>query len=153
MLAVRTPQQNGVTERRNRIVMEMERTMLNEVGISDMFWPQAIHTIVHILNRLILRKNADKTLYELWKGRPANVKHFRVFARKCYIRREDRIGKFDSRVGEGILLGYSSKSKAYKFFNLRLNRIVESINVKIDDSPQEKDKLGKGVHLRDDTTE
>ncbi len=135
MSVARTPQQNGITERKNRIVLEMARTMLNEVGISDIFWPQAVLTAVHILNRALLRNNADKTPYELWKGRPANVKHFRVFGSKCYIRREDRIGKFDSRVDEGILLGYSSKSKAYKCFNLRLNRIVEIINVRIDDSP------------------
>ena len=122
-------------KRKNRTVLEMARTMLNEAGISDKFWPQAVHTVVHILNRVLLRNNADKTPYELWKGRPANVKHFRVFGSKCYIRRDNRIGKFDSRIDEGILLGYSSKSKAYKCFNLRLNRIVESINVKIDDSP------------------
>ena len=84
----------------------MARTMLNEVGISDMFWPQEVHTTVHILNISFLRNNADKTPYELWKGRPANVRHFRVFGRKCYIRREDRIGKFELEVDEGILLGY-----------------------------------------------
>ena len=71
-----------------------------------------------------------KTLRGVWKK----------FGSKCYIRREDRIGKFDSRVDEGILLRYSSKRNAYKCFNLRLNRIVESINVRIDDSPQEQDK-------------
>jgi hypothetical protein len=55
----------------------------------------------------VLRKNTDKTPYELWKGRPTNVKHFRVFGRKCYIKREDgRMGKFDSRVDKGILVGY-----------------------------------------------
>jgi hypothetical protein len=64
-----------------------------------------------------------------------NVKHFRVFGRKCYIKREDgRIGKFDSRVDKGILVGYSRKRKAYKCFSPRLNRIVESINVTIDET-------------------
>ena len=91
------------------------------------------------MNIVLLRNNADKTRYELWKGRPANVKHFRVFGRKCYIRREDRIGKFDSRIDEGILLGYSSKSKEYKCFNLRLCKIVESINVRIDENSKKKD--------------
>ena len=117
----------------------MATTMLNEEGISGRFWPQVVHTKVHILNRALLRSNTDKTPYKLRKGRPTNVKHFRVFGRKCYIRREDRIRKFDSRIDEGILLGYSSKSKAYKCFNLRLNNIVESINVKINDNPQKKD--------------
>jgi hypothetical protein len=47
----------------------------------------------------MLRNNIDKIPYELWKGKPTNVKHFRVLGSKCYIKREDgRMGKFDSRV-------------------------------------------------------
>jgi hypothetical protein len=57
------------------------------------------------------------------------VKHFRVFGSKCYIKREDgRMGKFDSRVDKGVLVGYSSIRKAYKCYNLRLNKFVERIN-------------------------
>jgi hypothetical protein len=60
------------------------------------------------------------------------VKHFRVFRSKCYIKREyGRMGKFDSRVDKGVLVGYSSTKKAYKCYNLRLNKVVESINVRI----------------------
>jgi hypothetical protein len=56
-------------------------------------------------------------------------------ASKCYIKREDKkIGKFDSRVSEGIFVGYSCKRKTYKFYNLRLNKIVERINVKVDET-------------------
>jgi transposase InsO family protein len=95
----RTPQQNGVVERKNRTVQEMVRTMLMDSKLTDMFWTQAVHTIVHIQNIVILRKNTDKTPYKLWKGRPSNVKHFIFFGRKCYIKREDgKMGKFESRV-------------------------------------------------------
>jgi hypothetical protein len=87
------------------------------------------------LNREILRSNNDKTPYELWKGIPINVNHFRVFGRKCYIKREDnKIGKFKSLVDESILVGFSRKIKAYKCYNLRLNKIVENINVNIDET-------------------
>jgi hypothetical protein len=49
----------------------------------------------------MLRNNTEKTPYELWKGRPVNVKHFRVFGSKCYIKREDgKMRKFDSHVGK-----------------------------------------------------
>ena len=48
----KTPQQNGVVERKNRTVMEMARTMLNESKLSNILWPQAVHTDVHILNRI-----------------------------------------------------------------------------------------------------
>jgi hypothetical protein len=58
-----TPQQNGVVERKNITILEMERTMLNESRLNDMFWPQAIHIVVHILNRSLLRNNTDKTPY------------------------------------------------------------------------------------------
>ena len=134
----RTPQQNGVTERKNMTIQEMARTMLKESKLGDIFWGQAVHTTIHILNRGLLRSNSDKTPYELWKGRPTNVKHFRVFGSKCYIKREDGIGKFDSRVDKGILVGYSSMRKAYKCYNLRLNKIVESINVKVDEASLQK---------------
>ena len=91
----------------------------------------------------MLRNNTDKTPYELLKGRPTNVKHFRVFGRKCYIKREDgRMGKFDSRVDKGVLVRYSSTRKAYKCYNLRLNKVVESIIVTIDEigRPESKEE-------------
>jgi hypothetical protein len=98
-------------------------------------WTHVVHTIVHIQSKVILRNNNDKIPYELWKGRPTNVKHFRVFGSKCYIKREDgRMGKFDSCVDKGVLVGYSSTRKAYKCYNLRLNKVVETINVTIDET-------------------
>jgi hypothetical protein len=94
-----------------------------------------VHIVVHIQNKVILRNNTNKTPYELWKGRLESVKHFRVFGSKCYIKREDgKMGKFDSRVDKGILVGYSSTRKAYKCYNLILNKVVESINVTIDET-------------------
>jgi hypothetical protein len=137
----RIPQQNGVVERNNRIVQEMAQTMIMDSKLTDIFWTQIVHTTVHIQNRVMLRNNTDKTPYELWKGRPANVKHFRVFGRKCYIKREnDRMGKFDSRVDKGILVCYSSTRKAYKCYNIKLNKVMESINVTMDEIGKPKSK-------------
>jgi transposase InsO family protein len=79
----RTPQQNKVVERKNMTVYEMARTMLIDSKLTDVFWTYVVNTIVHIQNRVILRNTTEKTPYELWKGRPANVKHFRVFGSKC----------------------------------------------------------------------
>ena len=96
----------------------------------------------------MLKNNTDKTPYELWKGRPTNVKHFRVFGSKCYIKREDgRMGKFESRVDKGVLVGYSSKRKAYKCYNLRLNKVLERINITIDeiDRPELKEEENESM--------
>ena len=95
--AARTPQQNRVAERKNIIVLEMARTMLNDSQLNEKFWGQAVHTSVHILNIGLLRNDSDKTPYELWMGRSTNVKHFRIFGRRCYIKRDDgHFGKLDS---------------------------------------------------------
>ena len=63
----RTPQQNGVVERRNMTVQEMVRTMLMDSKLKNILWTQEVHTIVHIQNRLMLRNNIDKTPYEIFE--------------------------------------------------------------------------------------
>jgi hypothetical protein len=122
-------------------IQEMDRTMSMDSKLIDVFWEHAVHIIVHIQNIIILINNSDKTPYERWKGRPVNVKHFIVFGRKCYIKREDgRMGNFDSRVDKGMLVGYSSTRKAYKCFNIRLNKFLERINAMVDEKSGRKIK-------------
>jgi hypothetical protein len=61
----RTPQHNGVVERKNRTVQEMGQTMLMDSKLIDIFWTQAVHTIVHNQNKVMLRNNTDKTPYKI----------------------------------------------------------------------------------------
>lgn len=124
----RTLQQNGDAERKTRTVEEMGRTMLKDSKLDVKFWVQAIDTTIFIINRILLRNNCNRTPYELWKGKQANVKYFRIFGSKCYIKREDqKLGKFESCVDEGIFVGYSRKRKVYKCYNLRRKQIVENV--------------------------
>jgi hypothetical protein len=60
----------------------MAQTILMYSKLIDIFWTQVVHTAVHIQNKVMLRKNTNKTPYELCKGRPANVKHFKFFGNK-----------------------------------------------------------------------
>jgi len=79
---------------------------------------------VDILNKAHVQVNNDKTPYALWFGMPTTVKHFRIFGSKCYIKNnDDKIGKFESRANERILLGYSSRSKGYKCYHKRIQNI------------------------------
>jgi hypothetical protein len=92
-----------------------------------------VYIKMYILNISQPRINLDNTPYELWFGRPSSVKHFRVFGRQYYIKRDDgNLGKFDSRSDEGIFLSYSSKKKAYICYNPRFRKIMECENVKVD---------------------
>ena len=139
--------QNGVVERKNRTVMDMTRTMLNESKLSNILWPHAVHIVVHILNRSLLRNNYEKTPYQLWKGRPTSVKHFRIFGSNCYIKKVDKnMGKLDSRTDEGILDGYSCSRKSYKCYDFILKKVVESIDVKFDESSFFKSKIEQKDH-------
>ena len=108
--------------------------MLNEAKLSDSFWREAVYTIVYTLNRGQIRVNKDNTPYELLYGRPASVKNFKMFGSNCYIKRnKDDLGKFDSKIDDGIFLGYSSAKKPYRCYRKRLHKIVESADVKVDD--------------------
>ena len=108
--------------------------MLNEAKLSHGYWRDDVSTTIYILNRGQLRINSNKTPYELWFGRSPLVKYFKVFGSKCYIKRlDENLGKFDCRSNEGIFLGYASNKKAYRCYNLRSHKIVESADVKVDD--------------------
>lgn len=121
-------------ERKNRIVKEMERTMLNESNLLDVYSKQVVHIVVYTLNRARLRANSKMTPYELWYEKKPSVKYFKVFGSKCFIRRDDDgLGSFVARCDEGILLGYSTHSKVYKYFNKCLKKVIESVNVRVDE--------------------
>jgi hypothetical protein len=131
---LKTPQQNGVVERQNRPVQQMARSMMNERNIPQTYWVESIHTVVHILNKAHLKPHSDKTPYELWFGRPTSIKHFKAFGSKCYIKNNDEdIGKYDDRADEGIFLGYATNSKGYRCYNKRLHKLVDCIDIKVDE--------------------
>lgn len=73
-LVARTPKQNGVVERNNKLLQELSRAILNKSQLIHPFWRDAVHTIVYILNHAQIKVNDRKTPHGLWKGRPAIVK-------------------------------------------------------------------------------
>jgi hypothetical protein len=154
-----TPQQNGVVERRNRVIQEMARVMMHSKNLAQHFWGESVNTACHIINRVYLRPETSKTPYEIWRGKKPMVKYFKTFGSKCYILRDrENLGKFDPKSDEGIFLGYSSTSRAYRVFNKRTETVMESINVVFDDeeverpSSEEENQL-VSVEVTDGTTD
>ena len=97
-----------------------------------------------MLNRVLIRPILKKTPYELFKGRKSNISHFRVFGCKCFILNngKDNLGKFDSNADEGMFLGYSSQSHAYRAYNKRSMLIEETVHITFDETNQKmQDKL------------
>ena len=99
----------------NRTVQQMAWAMLDESGTPASFWGEVSFTAVTILHQGNVWVHSTQTPHEIWYGKAPTVKYFKVFGRKCYIERtHEKLGKFEPRANEGILLGYSSRSKGYK---------------------------------------
>jgi len=136
--APRTPQQNGVVERKNRSLEELARTLLNETNLPKYFWADTVSTTCYVLNRVLIRPILKKTPYELFKGRKPNISHLKVFGCKCFIlnNEKDNLGKFDSKADEGIFLGYSLHGHAYRAYNRRTMLVEESMHIAFDETNQ-----------------
>nr|GEZ00378.1 retrovirus-related Pol polyprotein from transposon TNT 1-94 [Tanacetum cinerariifolium] len=108
----RTPEQNGVVERRNRTYVEAARTMLSATKVSLFFWAEAIATTCFTQNRSLVIPRHEKIPYHIINDRKPSVKFFHIFASLCYI------------------------SRAYGVFNKRTRVIMESIHINFDELPQ-----------------
>ncbi|GJX10592.1 retrovirus-related pol polyprotein from transposon TNT 1-94 [Tanacetum coccineum] len=134
--APRTPQSNGVVERKNCTLQEMSRTMLNKQSIPQKFWCNAVDTSTYIINRVSIRRILGKTPYELLRGRKPDLNYFRVLRSKCFVlNTKDYLTKFDPKSYEGVFLGYSQNSKAYIILNKQTMKVEESLNVTFDETP------------------
>src|SRR6187401_1597019 len=95
--------------------MDAARTMMAEFNSPYNFWAEALNTACHASNRLYLRKGLNKTPYEILTGNKPNLKYLRVFGRKCFILKKGvRLSKFEARAHEGIFVGYTTNSNAYR---------------------------------------
>ncbi|GKE63308.1 retrovirus-related pol polyprotein from transposon TNT 1-94, partial [Tanacetum coccineum] len=134
--APRTPQSNGVVERKNRTLQEISRTMLNEESLPQIFWCNAVDTLTYILNRILIRALLGKTPYELLRGRKPTLDYFKVFGSKCFIlNTKDYLKKFDPKSYKGIFLSYSQNSKSYIILKKHTMKIEKSLNVTFDETP------------------
>ncbi|GKA53420.1 retrovirus-related pol polyprotein from transposon TNT 1-94, partial [Tanacetum coccineum] len=124
--AARTPQQNGVVERRNRTLVEAARTMLTFANLPLFLWAEAIATACFTQNRSIIHKRFDKTPYELVNKRKPNIKFFHVFGCRCYLLNDyDDVGKLKAKGDSGVFVGYL---KEYAAFRTNLNETGKSSN-------------------------
>ena len=105
--------------------------MLISSKLPKFYWAEAVNTGCYLINRCMIRSVLNKTPYELLKGRKQNLAHLRAFGCVCFIHNNDKdnLGKFDAKSDEGIFLGYSLQSKAYKVLNKRTNHVEESVHV------------------------
>jgi hypothetical protein len=126
------PQENGVVERKNRTLVEMARTMLDEHRTPRRFWADAISTACYISNRIFLRSILHLTPFELRFARKPYVCHFRPYGCKFFVLKCGNLDNFESHSLDDILLGYTPHGRSYGVYNFETNIIVESCDVTFD---------------------
>ncbi|GJW73202.1 ribonuclease H-like domain-containing protein [Tanacetum coccineum] len=136
----RTPQQNGVAERKNRTLIEAARTMLVDFKLPTTFWTEVVNTACYVLNRVLVIKPHNKTPYELIRRRPPLIDFMKPFG--CLVtilNTKDHLGKFDSKATEGYFVGYFVVSKAMRVFNKRTRIVGETLNIRfLENTPNVK---------------
>ncbi|GJY64419.1 putative ribonuclease H-like domain-containing protein, partial [Tanacetum coccineum] len=131
----RTPQQNGVVERRNRTLIEAARTMLADSKLPTTFWAEAVNTACYVQNRVLVVKPHNKTPYELSHGRIPTLSFMRPFGYPVTILNTiDHLGKFNGKAYEGFFIRYSLNSKAFRVFNSRTRIVEENLHIRFSES-------------------
>nr|GEU86402.1 hypothetical protein [Tanacetum cinerariifolium] len=133
----RTPEQNGVIERRNRTLVEAARTILSAAKVPLFFWAEAIATACFTQNRSLVIPRHEKTPYHIINDQKPSVKFFYIFGSLCYIVKDgENLDKMKEKGDTCIFVGYSTQSRAYRVFNKRTRLIVETIHDNFDELPQ-----------------
>jgi len=150
--APRTPQQNGVVERKNRSLEDLARTMLSESSLPKYFLVDVVSTSCYVMNKVLIRSVLKKTPYELFNGRKPNISHLRVFGCSCIVLNngKENLGKFDEKAYHGIFIGYSINSHAYRIYNKRLMTVEESVHVVFDEVYRKSIQVSKNSTEEDE---
>nr|GFA30249.1 hypothetical protein [Tanacetum cinerariifolium] len=117
-----------------RTLVEAARTMLIFSRVPLFLWAEAIATACFTQNRSIIHRRFNNTPYELINGRKPDISFLHVFGALCYPKndRED-IGKLGAKGDIGFFIGYSVDSCAYRIYNRRTKKIMETMNVSFDE--------------------
>ncbi|GJZ22058.1 putative ribonuclease H-like domain-containing protein [Tanacetum coccineum] len=126
----RTPQKNGVAERKNRTLIEVARTMLADSKLPTTFWAEVVNTACYVQNRVLVIKPQNKTPYKLFLGRKPALSFMRPFGCPVTILNTiDHLGKFDGKADEGFFVGYSTNNKAFRVFISGMGIVDENLHV------------------------
>ena len=121
-----TPSMNGVSERRNRTLKDMVRSMISHSTLPESLWGEALKTAAYILNRVPTKATA-KTPYELWTGRKPALGHFHIWGCPAEARPyRPNEKKLDSKTVSSYFIGYSERSRGYKFYDPTSRSIFET---------------------------
>ena len=122
----RTPQWNGVSERRNQTLLYMVQSMMSRTDIPISFWGYALETTAFILNR-IPSKAVEKTPYELWTEKRPSLSFLKIWGCEAYVKRQAS-DKIASKSDKCLFVGYPKETKEYYFYIPYENKVFVARN-------------------------
>ncbi|GBP14615.1 Retrovirus-related Pol polyprotein from transposon TNT 1-94 [Eumeta japonica] len=134
-----TPEQNAVSERMNRTIVERARCMLFDARLDKSFWPEAVNTAVYLRNRSVAIGLNNRTPFELWTNKKPDLSHIRIFGSQVilHIPKERRL-KWDTKSKLHILVGYAENIKGYRIYDPDKRSVVISRDVIIQENLEKK---------------
>ncbi|EOY17849.1 Copia-like retrotransposable element, putative [Theobroma cacao] len=140
------PEQNGVSERKNRTIIEMSRCFLFKKKLPKSFWAESANTAVYLQNILITQAVNNETPYEAWYSTRPSVDHLRIFASICYLHVPEELrDKLQPKAKLGVFIGYSQQSKAYRIYQIESGKVSVSIHVTFDEEQIVDEPLVRGT--------
>lgn len=127
-----TLEQNGLAERLNRTLFHKPICLMTEAKLAPMFWAEAVNLANYLRNRCPSRPLDHRTPFEIWVGKLKSVRHLHVFNSKAFVlNRKHTKGKFSPHALEGIFVGYSEISKAYRIWVPSYKNVTATRDVKV----------------------
>ncbi|GJZ18334.1 retrotransposon protein, putative, ty1-copia subclass [Tanacetum coccineum] len=124
-----TPQHNGVSERRNRTLLDMVRSMMTQTTLPKSFWDYALESAARILN-MVPTKKVEKTPYEIWHGQAPKLSYLKVWGCEALVKRDTltKPDKLEPRALKCIFVGYPKETMGYSFYYPPENKIFVARN-------------------------
>ncbi|GKC56666.1 retrotransposon protein, putative, ty1-copia subclass [Tanacetum coccineum] len=124
-----TPQHNGVSERRNRTLLDMVRSMMSQTTLPKSFWDYALESAARILN-MVPTKKVDKTPYEVWHGQAPKLSYLKVWGCEALVKRDTltKPDKLEPRSIKCIFVGYPKEMMGYSFYYPPKNKVFVARN-------------------------
>ncbi|GJU56661.1 retrotransposon protein, putative, ty1-copia subclass [Tanacetum coccineum] len=124
-----TPQHNGVSERRNRTLLDMVRSMMSQTTLPKSFWDYALETAARILN-MVPTKKVEKTPYEVWHGQAPKLSYLKVWGCEALVKRDTltKPDKLEPRSIKCIFVGYPKETMGYSFYYPPENKVLVARN-------------------------
>ena len=118
---------NGVSERRNRTLLDMVRSMMSFASLPLFLWGHALLTAIYILNR-VPSKSVEKTPYELWYGKKPCLNYMRTWGCPAFVKKQ-MTDKLESKSEKCYFVGYPKQTRGYEFYYPGDHKVIISRNV------------------------